>query len=64
MEAVVGGLEVDDHGKYYFYSVDGTRNNDNKMYITIPQWSIVWRENLISILVRHSASQHLILSLH
>ena len=59
MEAVVGGLEVDDHGKYYFYSVD-----DNKMYITIPQWSIVWRENLISILVRHSASQHLILSLH
>ena len=62
MEAVVGGLEVDDHGKHYFYPVVMADNVFLTKYITITQWTIVHSigENMISILVRHSASQHLI----
>ena len=37
MEAVVGGLEVDDHGKHYFTLPD----NVETKYIIIPQWTIV-----------------------
>ena len=48
MEAVVGGLEVDDHGKDYTF----TLCCDNCLLYS--------RESTISISVRHSPSQHLI----